>query len=255
MRFNAGIENYQQKLPTNRYTSHLPNNPHKESIKMTSPNIQANHQKIKHQEGKNQEKATKHFLFSRLALLFFLLSGQLLTACIPIAVGVASVTAIEVAHDRRTVGRNIDDNSLEFQLRNAYLADEQLGTAVNISVTIINGIVLLTGEVQTDDQRQHAEAVAKQRIETNKVVNALELSGKTNLTSRVNDAYLTSKVKFKLFRAENVSSSNIKVITERGKVYLLGLVTLAEEEAAVDAATSVRGVTHIIKVFEHIKSE
>ena len=185
----------------------------------------------------------------------FLLIVQLLSACVPVVLGVASVTAIDIGHDRRTVGRNIDDNSLEFQLRTIYSESERLGNAVNISVTVVNGIVLLTGEVKTDAQRQHAETLARQRIETNKVVNELELSGKTSLTSRVNDAYLTSKVKLKLFRAKNVSSSNIKVITEFGKVYLLGLVTPAEEKAAVNAAKSVRGVTHIIKVFERIKPE
>ena len=182
------------------------------------------------------------------------LAIQALTACIPIAIGTATVTAIDLIMERRTVGRNIDDNSLEIKLRKDYVVDDQLGTAVNISVTVINGIVLLTGEVKSDDQRQRATALAKEYIETREVVNEIELSGKTNLTSRANDSYITGKVKGKLVRADNVPSSNIKVVTERGKVYLLGLVTPAEADSAVAAVKSVRGVTHIVKVFEYIDS-
>ena len=186
--------------------------------------------------------------------LIFLLMAPFLTACIPLAIGTATVTAIDLFKERRTIGRNIDDNSLELKLRKDYLADDKLGTPVNISTTIINGIVLLTGEVHTDEQRQYAESVAKQYIETREVVNELELSGRTNLNSRANDAYITGKVKTKLLRADNVPSTNIKVVTERSKVYLLGLVTQAEAQAAVAAARSVRGVTHIVKVFEYVES-
>ncbi len=185
--------------------------------------------------------------------LLLIFSLQVLTACVPIFLGTATVTAIDLIMERRTVGRNIDDNALELKLRKDYLIDEKLGTPVNISTTIINGIVLLTGEVNTDEQRQYAAEIAKQYQETREVINELELSGRTNLNSRANDTYLTGKVKSKLLRADNVPSTNIKVVTERGKVYLLGLVTTAEAEAAVTAAQTVRGVTHIVKVFEYIE--
>ena len=177
--------------------------------------------------------------------------ATVMSACIPIAIGVATVTAIDLTYDTHTIGQKIDDNSLEIKLRADFVTDDQLGTSENISVTAINGIVLLTGEVHTDAQRQHAERLAKGRVETREVVNELELSGKTNLTSRANDTYITGKVKSKLIAADGVPSSNIKVVTERSKVYLLGLVTKAEAEAAVNVAKSVRGVTHIVKVFEY----
>ena len=192
--------------------------------------------------------ATKSVLFG----LLFLLTAQSLTACLPLVLGTATITSINLHLDRRTIGRNIDDNTLELKLRRDFRADEQLGKIVNLSITVINGIVLLTGEVPTDDQRQHAQKIAESYTETRKVVNEIELAGKTNLNSRVNDSYLTSKVKLKLLNAENVPSTNIKVITERGKVYLLGLVTPDEAEAAIKIAQSVRGVAHIVKVFEYI---
>ena len=182
------------------------------------------------------------------------MSSQMLTACLPIFVGTATVTAIDLYMERRTLSRNIDDNALELKLRKDMHSDDVLGNKVNVSVTIINGIVLLTGEVHKDNQRKRAEELARSYIDTREVVNELELSGKTNLNSRANDSYITGKVKTKLLRADGVPSTNIKVVTERGKVYLLGLVTKEEAAAAVKATQSVNGVTHIVKVFEYIES-
>ncbi len=187
--------------------------------------------------------------------LLVLATVQSITACAPLFVGAVIVTSIDLHGERRTLGRNIDDNLLELKLRGNYQSDENLGSPVNISVTAINGIVLLTGEVHTDDQRQYAESLANGYEQTRKVVNELDLAGRSNLNSRANDTWITSKVKTSLLRADNVPSSNIKVVTERGKVYLMGLVTQDEAQAAVEAARSVAGVIHIVKVFEYIKTE
>ena len=191
---------------------------------------------------------------SLIAGLLLIMSLQLITACLPIFVGTATVTGIDLYMERRTLSRNIDDNALELKLRKDFHSDEVLGSEVNVSVTIINGIVLLTGEVHKDNQRKRAEELARSYIDTREVVNELELSGKTNLNSRANDSYITGKVKTTLLRADGVPSTNIKVVTERGKVYLLGLVTKEEAAAAVKATQSVNGVTHIVKVFEYIES-
>ena len=184
-----------------------------------------------------------------LALLF---SVELLVACVPVLVATATVTAVNVVTDRRTLGRNIDDNTLEVALRKDILLDDLLN-GTHISVTAINGIVLLTGEVANDTQRQHAENLAKTYTSTLTVVNEIQLAGKTSLTSRANDTLITSKVKAKLLRSRAVQANAVKVVTEAGRVYLLGLVTRAEADAAVAAAQSVGGVTHIVKVFEYIK--
>lgn len=179
-------------------------------------------------------------------------SMELLTACVPILVGAATVTAVNVATDRRSLSRNIDDNSLELHLRKDMLLDDRL-KGNNISVTAMNGIVLLTGEVASDKERQIATEVAKEYEDTVSVVNELLLAGNTSITSRANDSFITGQVKAKLLSGHGVPANAVKVVTEGGKVYLLGLVTQSEAEAAVDAAQQVGGVTHIVKVFEYIK--
>ncbi len=187
--------------------------------------------------------------------LIIFLTVQSITACAPLLLGTAVITTIDLSTERRTVGRNIDDNVLELKLRKIYWTDERLGSPVNISVTAMNGIVLLTGEVHTDEQRQYAESLARSYEQTREVVNELDLSGRSNINSRANDSYITAKVKARLLNANDLPLTNIKVVTERGNVYLLGLVTEAEAQAAVELTQSVVGVTHIVKVFEYIKAE
>jgi osmotically-inducible protein OsmY len=184
--------------------------------------------------------------------ILMLLGAALLTACIPVLVATATVTAIDVATDRRTIGRNLDDNTLELTLRKEILLDDSLG-GTHISVTAVNGIVLLTGEVSTDSQRRRVTKMAQRQTSTLTVVNEIQLSGSTSITSRANDTAITGKVKSSLLLAKDVPSSAVKVVTEGGKVYLLGLVTRAEGDAAVAATQSVSGITQIIKVFEFIK--
>ena len=186
--------------------------------------------------------------------LIIILTVQSITACAPLLLGTAVITTIDLSTERRTLGRNIDDNVLELKLRRVYWTDESLGS-VNISVTAMNGIVLLTGEVHSDEQRQYAESLARSYDQTREVVNELDLSGRSNINSRANDSYITAKVKARLLRDNDLPLTNIKVVTERGNVYLLGLVTEAEALAAVELAQSVVGVTHIVKVFEYIKAE
>ncbi|NKB64982.1 MAG: BON domain-containing protein [Gammaproteobacteria bacterium] len=190
----------------------------------------------------------------RLTLLSLLLAGcGMLSACVPLVIGTATITAIDLVQDRRTMGRNIDDNALELKLRTDFRSDSMLGKSAHLSVTVINGLVLLTGEIQQEPQRERAVGLANYYSETRKVVDEIELTNATDLRSRTNDSWITSKVKTKLLRAPGIPSSNIKVVTEKGRVYLLGLVTRAEAERSVSIAKTVRGVSHIYKVFEYIE--
>ena len=184
--------------------------------------------------------------------ILLLFTAELMTACVPVMVGAALVTGVNVVTDRRSLARNFNDNTLELALRFEVRNDEEL-KGNNVSVTAINGIVLLTGEVATDALRRRAYDIAENHEKTLHVVNELQLAGTTSLTSRANDTFITSKVKTNLLNSEAVPFNAVKVVTEGGKVYLLGLVTRDEADAAVEAAQKAGGATHIIKVFEYIK--
>ena len=189
-------------------------------------------------------------LFAKLFALILFAHGAV--ACVPLFVTAAAVTTVDIASDRRTTGAYVDDNALELKLRAAFVADPQLD-GVNISVTVFNGVVLLSGEVGADIQRVHAGELAMSFEETAKIVNELELAGRTNITSRFNDSWITAKVKARLLNDLDLPSAHaIKVVTEHGRVYLLGRVSQSESEQAVESIRGVRGVTHIVKVFEYV---
>ena len=174
-----------------------------------------------------------------------------LSGCIPLVLTAASVTAIDVSLDRRTPGKYWDDNALELKVRSDIGTDAAL-EGVNVSVTAFNGVVLLTGQVANDQQRVRAKELVeryKENGEVSVVVNELTLAGRTNISSRLNDSWVTGKVKLALLKAPEFPASAVKVVTEHGKVYLLGRVTRAEGDEAVAAISGISGVTHIVKVF------
>jgi len=180
-----------------------------------------------------------------------LLAAFALSACEAVLFTTAVITTVDVSLDRRTTGRYLDDNILEIRLRGMFKSDKGIGPGVNISVTAVNGIVLLSGETGTDAQRRRAGELAEGQPETRKVVNELQLSGATNRASRLNDAWITGKVKTRMLNLRDFPASAVKAVTEHGKVYLLGLVTREEGGIAVAAIRRVRGITHIITVFEY----
>ncbi len=186
-----------------------------------------------------------------LAISAVLACTATLTACLA-AVGAATVTAVDVAHDRRSIGSYIDDNNVEWKIRAAIWQDESLREQVHVSATSMNGIVLLTGETPTKVQQERIVAIAREQEEVRQIVNEMAVAGKTTMASRANDTWLTTKVKTKLFQTTSLDATRVKVVSEHSNVYLMGLVTRVEGNAAAEAARTVSGVSRVVKVFEYL---
>jgi osmotically-inducible protein OsmY len=152
----------------------------------------------------------------------------------------------------KSVGESFDDSRNE-SLAAKRVRDANPGLAdANISVTSFDGIVLLTGQVSSAELIPIATAQVEPLRNVRKVHNELTVAGETSLLSRTNDSWLTTKVKSALSASESSDASRIKVVTENGVVYLMGLLTRAEADAAVDIARDIKGVQKIVKVFEYI---
>ena len=173
----------------------------------------------------------------------------LLAGCITATVGVIAVSSVDIAKDDRTFGTLVDDNIIEANIIKDIYKDPKLDGNTHINTTVVNGVVLLTGEVSDNSQKFHAAQIANAYQGVEQVVNQLEVLGKTSLTSRSNDTLITAKVKTALIRDKGVNSSTIKVVTERGIVYLLGIVGSTEGDTAVNLAKQVGGVVRIVKIF------
>ncbi|KAA3628945.1 MAG: BON domain-containing protein [Proteobacteria bacterium] len=189
---------------------------------------------------------------SRRALAACVLLAMYLGGCAVATVGTVLVTGVDIARDRRTVGTYVDDNAVEIKIRRALRQDSQFGPNTHISVTSMNGIVLLTGEVVQHEQSRRAAGIARGYTEARQVINQLTIEPVAGFTSRTRDSWITTKSKSALLTAPGVSAGRVKIVTEGATVYLLGMVSRAEADAAVNAIRKIRGVQRIVKVFEYI---
>ncbi|MGI4716851.1 MAG: BON domain-containing protein [Janthinobacterium lividum] len=175
-----------------------------------------------------------------------------LSGCVALAVGGAAATAL-ATNDRRTIGMQTEDKAINVK---AEIKMNQLtGENGHINVTSYNRKVLLTGEVRDEAMKQAAEREVRAIDNVVSVINELEIAGPSSYTSRSNDALITTKVKASLVDKKTVSATAFKVTTERGIVYLMGLVTQREGNIAADVAKGVPGVNRVVKIFEYIQDE
>lgn len=192
--------------------------------------------------------ATRALVASSLSLA--LLAG--LAGCAPLVVGGAMVGGVLVATDRRTTGAQIEDQGIEIK---AAARVRELATLGHVNVTSYNRVALLTGEVPDADARTRLEAAVARVENVRSVVNELAIAGASSLTSRSNDALLTTKVKASLVDARDLYANAFKVVTERGIVYLMGRVTQREADRATDIARNTQSVSRVVRVFEIISEQ
>lgn len=174
-----------------------------------------------------------------------------LQGCAP-AVATGAAVGVAVVHDRRSTGTVLDDNTIEFKLLGAMAKDPELSEQTHINATAYNGIVLLSGEAPSETLRARALTLARGHEKVRNVYNEVAIAAPSSLLSRSSDTLITSKVKTKMIADENLDPTRAKVVTERGTVYLMGMVTRREAELATGIARSVGGVQKVVKLFEYL---
>jgi osmotically-inducible protein OsmY len=187
-------------------------------------------------------------LFTVLALLG--LAPQL-QGCVEMAV-VGAGAAVMAADDRRSVGAQAEDKDIG--LRGESRINNRFGEKVHINVTSYNRNALLTGEAPDVATKTEIERIVREIPNVRGIVNEIQIAGVSSYSARANDSYLTSKVKARFIDSNSgISANDVKVVTESGVVYLLGLVTRKEAETAVEIARTTGGVQKVVRVFEYIE--
>lgn len=179
-------------------------------------------------------------------------AAGLLQGCAPMLIGAGGAMAYTALEDRRTAGVQIDDEGIELRAGNRIGA--RYSNTVHVNSTSYNRSVLLTGEVPDARTREDIEKIVRAVPAVRSVSNELEIAGNSALGARTNDSFVTSKVKARLFDAGKFSSLHVKVVTENGVVYLLGIVTEEEANEIADLARTVAGVRKVVKIFEYCKT-
>ncbi|MFB3089939.1 MAG: BON domain-containing protein [Gammaproteobacteria bacterium] len=184
-----------------------------------------------------------------ISLIPLLLSGC--AAAVVGAAGAAGATAT-VAHDRRTTGTFIEDQSIELKAVKSFFSDKEINDSSHINVTSYNTVVLITGETPSEDIRDRIVNIVRNIPKVTHVYDELTIAAPSSWTSRGSDTLITSKVKTRLLTLNNFDGTRIKVVTEKGVVYLMGLVTRAESDIATGEAQQSGGVQKIVKLFQYI---
>lgn len=187
-----------------------------------------------------------------LALIAAAMLAGSLAGCVPVVAGGAAAGGL-MAADRRTSGAYIDDQAIE--LKASKQLNDTLDTRVHADVTSYNRNVLLTGEAYDEPAKQKAESVVKGIENVRSVTNEMIIGPQSSMSSRSNDAYITSKVKARMVSENKFPANYVKVITENGVVYLMGMVTRQEADDAVEIARNTEGVDKVVKVFEYVVVE
>lgn len=155
-----------------------------------------------------------------------------------------------MAYDRRSFHQQFSDRRISDEAKDTIINDATLSGRAHISVATYSGVVLLVGQTQTPELKQHVQDVVKQIKGVKKIYNEIQISGSESLFASVDDAWLTSKVKTMLIRRADLNSGQIKVVTENGVVYLMGNVSHEQANLAADATRRVGGVRKVVEVFQ-----
>ncbi len=176
---------------------------------------------------------------------------DILKFSILIAVLLFTQGCVNLASDPRTSGTIVEDQAIELKISNLIQADKILKNRVRINVTSYDNNVLLVGEALTEETRARVVEHASKVIKVDQVYNEIAVMPLSSFKVRNNDAWITTKIKTKLFNDKGLGTFHTKAVTDRGIVYLMGLVTHKEADTVTDIVRRIPGVRRVVRVFEY----
>ena len=166
------------------------------------------------------------------------------------AVMVGAVGGAMMVNDERSFSTQLDDTNADFQIASELAALEDVKNQANITGVVMNGNVLMIGQSPNSMLRDKAIRTVQTLKLGGKIHNQIRIGNPTSFTTRSNDTWITTKVKTRMLNTDNLDTTRIKVITENGEVFLLGVVPRDQADLAVDVTRNTAGVRKVIKVFE-----
>ncbi|MFT6766377.1 MAG: osmotically-inducible protein OsmY [Burkholderiaceae bacterium] len=193
-----------------------------------------------------------HFKRTVQTALLISLATLTLSACAPLLIG-GTATGVLVANDRRTSGAQLEDQTIE--IKSLGNINNVVGDRGHINVTSFNRRVLVTGEVPSTGDKSAVAGSLSKTDNVQLVVNELVIGGAATFANRARDTLVTTRVKASMIEARDLQASIVKVVTERGSVYLMGIVTQREADRASEVASSTSGVQRVVRLFEIVTEE
>ncbi len=175
--------------------------------------------------------------------LLFLLSG-----CVSVATSGASAL-----YNNQSIQKSTHDQYITMRAYQALDIDSDQFKNANINVATFNKVVLLSGQVPESWQKTEAEKIIRKKVGADQVYNLITVAPPATQWTRLQDAWITTKIKTKLLIARDLDATQVKVVTENGTVFLMGILKPTEADVAVNAASSTLGVEAVVKIFSYIK--
>lgn len=172
-----------------------------------------------------------------------------LNGCSSAVVGTTAASA-SYAQDRRTVGTFLDDQTIGVKAKMAIASHKQLWETSHIDVVTYNNILLLVGQTPSAYNKEIAYDLVRKIPGVRKVYNEITIERPVTLKTRMNDSLITTKAKLNILRNSDLGLNRVRVTTENGVVYLMGLTTDEEEDDAIDIVRNIPGVLKVVKIFE-----
>lgn len=188
-----------------------------------------------------------------LRIASILLAASLLGGCAAAVVGGAA-TGVAVGHDRRTTGTFIEDKEILIRAMSMRSDDSEITQNSDIDITVYNMQVLLTGQAQSVALVERLKGQIETIPRVRRVINEVGIGAQATVGENTSDAYLTARVKVALFdvKIDGFNTTRVKVTTSQGTVYLMGLLSREEADAATEVVRYVSGVKRVVKLFEYV---
>ena len=186
---------------------------------------------------------------------YYAMAGLLLvaTSCTTILTETTGSQGLQEDPYQRTAGTVVEDNSIETKVVVNMRSQQPQFRDASFAVHSHNGVILLVGQVQSEELKQQATSIASEAsVHVRRVHNEMEIAGRRSMLSRSNDTWLATKVRTQLTANDDVNANRLRVIANNGTVFLMGIVDRAEGDHAVSLARNVGGVMRVVNVFEYL---
>ena len=166
---------------------------------------------------------------------------------------VGAVGSAKMANDERPVSKQISDTNADFKIVSALAEDDDINKMTRIVGVVMNGDILMIGQAPNSTLRDKAITIVQELNIGGKIHNQIRIGTPTSFSTRSNDTWVTTKIKGRMLNENKLDITRIKVVTENGEVFLLGLIDRAQADLATEIASNTAGVRKVVKVFEYVE--
>jgi len=166
--------------------------------------------------------------------------------------GSAALSSAQMIYDRHNLQKKIDEGYTSLRAYNEIYYKSNRYKDTQVSIVTFNDIILLIGQIPDKERQNEIETIVKNMAGARTVKNLTEIAGTASTLTHASDSWITTKIKAKLIAINDIDPSRIKVITENGTVFLMGVLPREEAEIAVNVASNTQGVQKVVKIFAYL---